>query len=93
MSGLHRRVGEALDDLASSVRDQNVVVVTHATPIKSAVAWLLGGDAHMILRLHIGLASVTAFRSTSDGPVLTDFNWSPACDGGHAARDQGGSSR
>ena len=58
--------------------DRNVAVVTHATPVKSAVAWLLGGAAEMIMRLRVSLASITAFGPVAHGLVLTDFNWCPA---------------
>ncbi len=78
MGDLHRRVGAALDELAEPARTENVVVVTHATPIKSAVTWLLGGTAEMIMRLRVNLASVTAFGDTPYGWVLTEFNWTPA---------------
>ena len=78
MACLHERVGEAMAELAEEAVTSNVVVVTHATPIKSAVAWLLGGEAEMIMRLRVSLASVTAFGSVAHGLVLTEFNWCPA---------------
>ena len=78
MAGLHERVGEAVAELAEEATASNVLVVTHATPIKSAVVWLLGGDAPMIMRLRVSLASITAFGPVSHGLVLTEFNWCPA---------------
>ena len=78
MAQLHQRVGEAVAEIAEEAATRNIVVVTHATPIKSATAWLLGGDAEMIMRLRVGLASVTAFGPVAHGLVLTDFNWCPA---------------
>ena len=78
IAGLHERVGEAVGELAAEAETRNVVVVTHATPIKSAVVWLLGGRAEMIMRLRVSLASVTAFGPTAHGLVLTEFNWCPA---------------
>ena len=78
MACLHERVGEAVADLAEEAVASNVVVVTHATPIKSAVARLLDGEAEMIMRLRVSLASVTAFGPVAHGLVLTEFNWCPA---------------
>ena len=78
MAQLHERVGEAVVEIAAEAADSNVVVVTHATPVKSAVAWLLGGTAEMIMRLRVSLASITAFGPVAYGLVLTDFNWCPA---------------
>ena len=78
MAHLHERVGEAVTEIADEATSSNVVVVTHATPVKSAVAWLLGGTAEMIMRLRVSLASVTVFGPVAHGLVLTDFNWCPA---------------
>ena len=78
MTSLHERVGEAVAELVEEATTSNVLVVTHATPIKSAVVWLLGGGAEMIMRLRVSLASVTAFRPVSHGLVLHEFNWCPA---------------
>lgn len=78
MACLHERVGEAVAEIVEEARTSNIVVVTHATPIKSAVAWLLDGTAEMIMRLRVSLASVTAFSPVGHGMVLTEFNWCPA---------------
>jgi len=78
MACLHERVGEAVAEIAEEASTRNILVVTHATPIKSAVVRLLGGGAEMIMRLRVSLASITAFRPVSHGLVLTEFNWCPA---------------
>ncbi|MYA15052.1 MAG: histidine phosphatase family protein [Acidimicrobiaceae bacterium] len=78
MTSLHERVGEAVAELAGEATTSNILVVTHATPIKSAVVWLLGGGAEMIMRLRVSLASITAFRPVAHGLVLSEFNWCPA---------------
>ena len=75
LADLHRRVGEALADVESAAISANVVVVSHATPIKSATVHLLGGDAVMIMRSRVRLASVIAFEPGPDGLVLVEFNW------------------
>ena len=78
MAQLHERVGEAVAEITEEAAASNVVVVTHATPIKSTVAHLLGGTAEMIMRLRVSLASVTAFGPAAHGLIMTDFNWCPA---------------
>ena len=78
MACLHERVGQAVAEVADEVSTRNIVVVTHATPIKSAVVWMLGGTAEMIMRLRVSLASVTVIGAVPHGFVLTDFNWCPA---------------
>ena len=78
MAQLHERVGAAVDEMADEVAERHIVVVTHATPIKSATVWLLGGGAEMIMRLRVSLASVTVFGPALHGLVLTRFNWCPA---------------
>ena len=42
MAHLHERVGEAVAEIAEEASKRNIVVVTHATPIKSAVVWAAG---------------------------------------------------
>lgn len=78
---LHRRVGSALVDvLAAHDRvdaGQAIVIVSHATPIKSAIAHAALGGPPMILRLQIGLASVSTMARTNGVSVLTSFNERP----------------
>lgn len=78
MASLHERVADAVADIIEEAKTSNIAVVTHATPIKSAVAGLLGGGAEMIMRLRVSLASVTVVGPTDHGMVLTEFNWCPA---------------
>ena len=81
MATLHRRVGAALVDVLLAhdrvARDQAVLVVSHATPIKSAIAHAALGGPPMILRLHIGLASVSTVARNNGVLVLTSFNERP----------------
>jgi broad specificity phosphatase PhoE len=78
---LHRRVGDALVDVLCEHdrvgRDQAVVVVSHATPIKSAIAHAALGGPPMILRLYIGLGSVSTVARAQGVSVLTSFNERP----------------
>ncbi len=52
----------------------DVVVVSHVTPIKSAVAWALGAAGGLSWRLHLATASVTRIAWSNGAPVLESFN-------------------
>jgi broad specificity phosphatase PhoE len=74
------RVARACDELFSTdglgARSSggDVIVVSHVTPIKAAVAWALGvGDA-LSWRLHLQTASVTRIGWGNGHPVLHGFN-------------------
>lgn len=60
--------GEAL------ARDGLVVAVTHVSPIKAAVAWILGAPDAAAFRMYVALASVTRVERRSRGPLLVSFN-------------------
>jgi broad specificity phosphatase PhoE len=74
MGSLFRRVSEACEELLHHHPDRTVVVVSHATPIKAAAVWALGGSAPMILRLRISLCSITVVERTPMGLLLSAFN-------------------
>ncbi|MEZ5167596.1 MAG: histidine phosphatase family protein [Acidimicrobiales bacterium] len=75
MAALHRRVGtawaEILADLAEG-QGRTTVVVGHATPIKSALIHALDGTAAQILRMWIGIASISAVRQADDGSLVVE---------------------
>jgi broad specificity phosphatase PhoE len=64
----------AESDAGARRHEGDVVVVSHVTPIKAAVAWALGADAGLSWRLHLKTASVTRIGWGNDGPVLHGFN-------------------
>lgn len=81
LSEVDRRVAGACDqlfaqpDAGARRRDGDVVVVSHVTPIKAAVAWALGLDAGLSWRLHLNTASVTRIEWGNNAePVLHGFN-------------------
>jgi broad specificity phosphatase PhoE len=53
--------------------DGDVVVVSHVTPIKAAVAWALG-TVDLYWRLHLRTASVTRIGWNREAPILHGFN-------------------
>lgn len=77
LATLHARVGEACEDIVSSSGGEVVLVATHATPVKAALVWALGGTSQMILRLHVSQASLSAIGQTPMGLVVFTYNEQP----------------
>jgi probable phosphoglycerate mutase len=72
-----KRVHEACDDLVEAARHHDIVVVSHATPIKAAMAWALGVDIGITWRSQIDQASITKILIRDRGPALAAFNIVP----------------
>jgi broad specificity phosphatase PhoE len=73
------RVRLACDELfaqpgAGARAPDDVVVVSHVSPIKAAVAWALGAGDDLAWRLHLSTASLTCVAWGIDRPVLRYFN-------------------
>ena len=76
------RVGEACEELFADPggpgrAGPDVVVVSHVSPIKAAVAWALGGGPLLAWRLHLSTGSVTRIGWGPAGPVLHGYNEVP----------------
>jgi probable phosphoglycerate mutase len=71
---LHERVCAALDELAAAARRDTVVVVSHVSPIKSAVAWALGTGVELSWRITVDQASISRVLVGPQGAVLRAFN-------------------
>jgi broad specificity phosphatase PhoE len=63
----------AVDGAGARRADGDVVVVSHVSPIKAAVAWALG-TVDLYWRLHLKTASVTRIGWNRDAPILHGFN-------------------
>ncbi len=74
MLDLTRRVHAACDDLCDEARESIVVVVSHVSPIKAAVAWALGVGPELAWRTHLDPAAITRIMIGRRGPVLRTFN-------------------
>jgi alpha-ribazole phosphatase len=75
LAALDMRVVAALDALSGDAIDRDVVVVSHVSPIKAAIAWAVGSSAGTISwRCHLDVASICRIRVTPRGPVLVSFN-------------------
>ncbi len=71
---LDMRVHAALSDLSERAHHEHIVVVSHVSPIKSAVTWALHGDPSMTWRCMLDRASITRIAVSNRGPSLVGFN-------------------
>ena len=74
LSALDRRVRRACDDLVDRAATGNVVVVSHVSPMKSAVAWALGVDIGISWNCHLDHASICRVQFRGRHAVLRTFN-------------------
>jgi len=75
LAALGARVRAACADVASEAAGRDVVVVTHVSPIKAAVAWALGVGDEVTWRMWVAPASITRIGVAADGsPSLRGFN-------------------
>ncbi|HEY3942018.1 MAG TPA: histidine phosphatase family protein [Acidimicrobiales bacterium] len=77
------RVAEACEELFAAdglgrSDSRDVVVVSHVSPIKAAVAWVLRTEVTVSTRLHLSNASLTRIGWGRSGPVLHTYNDLPA---------------
>lgn len=68
------RVRAACEELRAEAADVDVVVVSHVSPIKAAVAWALGAGDEVAWRLFLETASICRVAVGPHGPVLRSFN-------------------
>jgi broad specificity phosphatase PhoE len=71
---LHERVVPACEELLEESRDRTVVVVSHVSPIKVAVAWALGAPDSTAFRCFLDQASISRIDVGRLGPVLRSYN-------------------
>jgi broad specificity phosphatase PhoE len=74
LAALGQRVRAGCAALAPEADGADVVVVTHVSPIKAAVAWALGVGDEVAWRLVVADAAVCRIRTGPAGPVLVAFN-------------------
>ena len=68
------RMTDALDQLRAAHPGQRVVAVSHADPIKAAVAHAMGTHLDLFQRIVVSPCSVTAVALTDDGPLVLAVN-------------------
>lgn len=71
---MQQRMVTTLQGLASTHPGETVVAVSHADPIKAAVAHALGTHLDLFQRIVISPCSVSAILYTSTGPVVLAVN-------------------
>ncbi len=72
------RVRDACRDLADAAAEEDVVVVSHVSPIKAAVAWALGVGDEATWRMFVADAAVCRIDTGGAVPLLLGFNADPA---------------
>jgi probable phosphoglycerate mutase len=77
LHSLGHRVGEACDALLPEAVDRDIIVFTHVSPVKAAVAWALGVGDETTWRLYVAPGSITRIVPRPFGPVLSAFNVTP----------------
>jgi broad specificity phosphatase PhoE len=68
------RVRRACLEIAPAALAGDVVVVSHVTPIKAAVAWALGTGIEASWRMSLSVASITRLTMAPSSAVLASFN-------------------
>lgn len=71
------RVDAALPELFRRAARQDVAVVSHVSPIKAAIANVLGAPPSIAWRTHLVTAAICRIDVSGDAPVLLSFNEQP----------------
>ena len=71
---MQTRMVSAIDDIRSHHPGKVVVCVSHADPIKAAVAHAMGTHIDLFQRIVISTCSITAIQYSSSGPVVLGVN-------------------
>lgn len=74
LTQLRARTFEACEELATVAAQDDIVVVSHVSPIKAAVAWSLGLDNETTWRTHLDVASISRLALRDGRPILVSFN-------------------
>jgi broad specificity phosphatase PhoE len=74
LTSVGRRVAEACEELAVMAAEQDVVVVSHVSPIKAAAAWALGVGDEIAWRMFLDVAAVSRIGISDRGPSLRSWN-------------------
>lgn len=71
---LAARVWALLDELAEPAASNDIVLVSHVSPIKASVAWALGAGIEMSWRAFVAQASIARIATAGAAPSLQSFN-------------------
>ena len=92
LTAMQARMVAALDTVVAAHPGELVVVVSHADPIKAAIAHYTGVHLDLFQRIVIGPASVTAFAFSEHGVALLKCNDNGTLDELQPPTDTGGAS-
>ena len=71
---MSQRMASTLDRLGAAHRGKTIVAVSHADPIKAAVAHAMGTHLDLFQRIVVSPCSVTAILQTPTGPIVLAVN-------------------
>jgi broad specificity phosphatase PhoE len=71
------RVTAAGEEVLPDTEERDVIVVTHVSPVKAAVAWALGVGEEIAWRSFVAPGSITRIGTRRGLPVLLSFNEMP----------------
>jgi broad specificity phosphatase PhoE len=77
IQSLGARVVSACAELLPDAEESDVIVVTHVSPVKAALAWALGVGDEIAWRSFVAPGSITRIGSRQGTPVLRSFNETP----------------
>jgi broad specificity phosphatase PhoE len=81
IAAVGKRVRAACEDLAEEAADHDVVVVTHVSPLKAAVAWTLGVPDDVTWHLYAAPAAITRIATSGPRRSLHSYNVTAHLDG------------
>jgi broad specificity phosphatase PhoE len=81
LAGCGGRVRQVCTELAERAEDQDIVVVSHVSPIKAAVAWALGVGDETSWRMFLSVASICRISVSERGTSLRSYNEQAHLDG------------
>ncbi|MEI7993039.1 MAG: histidine phosphatase family protein [Actinomycetota bacterium] len=74
LAALLARVRPALEELAAQSVNRDIVVVSHVSPIKAAIAWALNVGIEISWRCQLDQASISRIAISPRGPSLRTYN-------------------
>jgi len=74
LTTLGDRVRDACAGLAAEAAERDVIVVTHVSPVKAALAWALGVGDDISFRAFVAPGSITTIATNGARPSLHSFN-------------------
>lgn len=74
LQAVGERVRAACADLADEAAERDVVIVSHVSPLKAAVAWALGVGDEVTWRMFVAPAGLATVAIGPRGPSLRAFN-------------------